>query len=103
MEALSELEGRAADWALEDLSESVLGPAIAAKFGLLGQLDVSQVQIDNAIFTGLKLAFVVRVSMPLRSFPNAIDSTVESIEQKLVVLRGSIDTELLIELTEVSS
>jgi hypothetical protein len=60
-EALLELAGKRADWALEDLQESVLEPALVRELGLSKKSEISSVEIVRAIFDQLGIAFELRV------------------------------------------
>jgi hypothetical protein len=61
-EALQGLNGEMADFAIEDLKDTILRPAIASALGLSGPSEILQLQIDRATFAGLSIVFQVTVS-----------------------------------------
>jgi hypothetical protein len=65
-ETLEGLNGLSAEWAVEDLRDTILIPALATAFGLFGPSEIADVQIDHANFANLSIAFQVTVSI-LRS------------------------------------
>lgn len=99
-EALTELNGRRADWALEDINETVLMPALASVLGLSSPSDISDVQINRAVFNNLKIAFQVTISP---SYPAASDGkeTPPSYKPQHHVLYGSIAQDLSVSIDEI--
>lgn len=61
LEMLEELNGKAADWALEDLQDAILKPALARALELSEILDL---RIDRALFDQVGIAFEVKVLFP---------------------------------------
>ncbi len=61
-EALTALNGRRADWALEDLTDIVLKPALASALGLSGPSRIDSVRVDRATFAQLGIKFEITVS-----------------------------------------
>ncbi len=104
VEALGKLEGQAADWALQDLSDAVLKPAIAAAFGLSGAAEVSTIQIDHATFTGFRLTFLVRAAISIRNSSEEIDDVDRvSVEEQLHIVKGSIGRDLTVDIPEIQT
>ena len=64
-ETLEGLDGKRADWAVEDLRATILLPALATALRLSGPSDISQMQIDLAIFSHQSISFQVKVTIPL--------------------------------------
>jgi hypothetical protein len=61
-EALKVMDGRRADWALEDLTETVLKPALASALGLSGPSRIDSVRVGRATFAQLSIEFEITVS-----------------------------------------
>jgi hypothetical protein len=60
-EALDELSGLSAEWALEDLKSSTLIPAIVLALGSSHLPDVSDIQTDRAVFANRSIEFNIQV------------------------------------------
>jgi hypothetical protein len=63
-EALEDLNGTRADWALEDLLDTVLKPTLVTALGLAGPSDIASVHVDRATFAHLSIDFEVSVVVP---------------------------------------
>jgi hypothetical protein len=61
-EALIGLNGRRADWALEDLTETILKPAVASALGLSERSRIDSVRVGRATFAQLSIKFEITVS-----------------------------------------
>ncbi len=62
-EALAAMHGKRADFALEDLKDSTLVPALAAALELEDDSLIEDVEIKRAVFEELRIAFEVEVSV----------------------------------------
>ena len=60
-EALEDLNGTRADWALEDLLNTVLKPILVTALGLAGPSDIRSVRVVRATFAHLSIDFEVSV------------------------------------------
>jgi len=61
-QALQELNGKRADWAFDDVRETILKPALASALGLTEPSEIIDVQSERAFFDGLSIAFKVMVT-----------------------------------------
>jgi hypothetical protein len=99
--ALKELEGKSAEWALEDISDAVLKPAFAKVLALAEQKDISMIKIDQASFSDEKLRFLVRATISSRYSSAGRDGISESsVREQVSVIRGPVDCNLTVEVDE---
>jgi hypothetical protein len=93
-EALTALNGRRADWALEDLTETVLKPALATALGLSGPSLIDSVRVDRATFAQMSITFqiIVRASAEVSSQKTEADDLSVSITE--YILAGAITNDL---------
>ena len=94
-QALSALNGRRADSALEDVWDSVLVPALALHVGVAAPIEISVRPVSPAVFTGQGIAFQVAVSVP--DGGAALDlreQVLRSAGTELKVITGSIRQDL---------
>jgi hypothetical protein len=97
-EALAAMNGSRADWALDDLIETVLKPALASALGLAGTFQIDSVRVDKATFAQLSIAFQVTVSAFAgigSGDSKADDSSVVTTER---MLAGTITDDLSVEI-----
>lgn len=99
-EALQALNGRAADYALQDLMEPSVLPAIAEALELLGPWEISEVLIEKATFSELSIVFQIKVSVLLPSGSQIDDEETGSSGQRFLV-SGSIGQDLSVSVLEI--
>jgi hypothetical protein len=100
-EALAALNGKPADCAVEDMLDTILGPALAAALGLSGPSEISKVQIERAVFTDLSIAFEVKVSISRTDVSGGEEEGLRSSkESTLHTVHGFIKQDLSVSITE---
>ena len=92
-EALEGLNGKAADWALEDLADTVLKPALATALRLEGLSDSMRVQINLATFKLQSIDFEAIVTVAPASKTDE-ETPRPSVETIVRTVRGSVMSDL---------
>lgn len=104
VEALEGLNGRRADWAVEDIRETILKPALAAALGVSGPSEISDLQVDRAAFANLSIAFQVRVSTSRPGSSNSNEEGLRSSEETILhIVHGSIGQNLSVSITQIQT
>lgn len=96
VETLRELNGRRADWAVEDLRDTILNPALARALGLTLQEEILEAHIDSALFKDLSISFQVKVISRSGESKDENDSSLRT-----HTVYGSIKRDLSISVTRV--
>jgi len=100
-QALAELSGKRAEFALEDLTDSVLKPALSVALGLKEPTDIAGIQIGQATFAGQTIDFEVGVLV--KPAPaETTDNPRQDLRAKTVQIRGSIRTDLSVSSIAIS-
>lgn len=92
-EALEGLNGKAADWALEDLADTVLKPALATALRLEGLSDSMRLQINLATFKHQSIDFEAIVTVAPASMTDE-ETPRPSVETTVLTVRGSVLSDL---------
>lgn len=99
-ETHQQLNGRRADWAVEDIGKTILMPALTKSLGLSQPSEISGLHVETAVFDDLGIAFQVRVSV---SRPGAtIPDGRSTASEKTYTVRGSIGQDLLVSEIQIS-
>ena len=94
-ESLEDLNGKRAEWALEDLIEKVLKPSLITALGLAESSDVMSVHVDRATFAHLSIDFEVSVVIPpIPAVATAKEAPRSSPEATLQRVRGAVRSDL---------
>jgi hypothetical protein len=93
-EALEGLKGQRAEWAVEDLLDATLRPALATALSISSPTLISDIQIERATFADLGIDFQLRIATTRPLAPEAPGDAPRSSEVIAQTVRGSIRKDL---------